>query len=60
MNVWVMKLKAAITVQPDRKKNKEPVLITKMDKIYYLQERHCIYNVTLRGVHATVVAVEKQ
>jgi hypothetical protein len=60
MNVWVMKLKAAITVQPDRRKNIEPVLMTKMHKIYYLQERQYMCSVTLRHLHATIVAVEKQ
>ena len=60
MNVWAMKLKATTTVQSERRKNKEPELITKMHKIYYLQERRCMYNVTLRRVHVTVVAVEKQ
>jgi hypothetical protein len=58
--VWVMKLKATITVQPDRRKNNEPVLITKMRNICYLQQRQCMCNVTLRRVHATVVAVQKQ
>jgi len=59
MNVLVMKLKATITVQPDRRKNKELVLIIKMHTICYLQEGQYMYNVTLRCVHATVVAVEK-
>ena len=60
MNVWVTKLKATLTVQRDRRKNKQSVLITKMHKIYYLQERQCMGSVTLRRVHATDVAVEKQ
>jgi len=60
MNVWVMKLKAKTTVKPERRKNKETVFITKMNNIYYLQERHCMYNAALRRVQATIVAVEKQ
>jgi len=34
------------------------VLETQWDVLY--QDRHCMYNVTLRRVHATTVAVEKQ
>ena len=60
MNVWVIKLKATMTAKPERRKNKKPALITKTDTIYYLQERQCTCNVTLRRVHVNIVAVEKQ
>jgi len=33
-------------------------LLPSSDKIY--QDRHCKYNLILRGVHVTIVAVEKQ
>jgi hypothetical protein len=34
--------------------------IYQLESIYRKQDRHCTYNVTLRRVRATIVAVEKQ
>jgi hypothetical protein len=48
MNVWVMKLKAANTVQPERRrKNKELVLITKMDKLSFFTPTHALSHTTM-------------